>query len=61
VSPERAREIIQTARDACTCGPWVDWLDRVMGPGESDEVKAVWETMPGDTCFVDALYRIARG
>lgn len=60
MTPQRAREIIQAAYDACTCGPWCDWLDRVMQPGEKEEVKQVWETMPGDTCFVDAIYRIAR-
>lgn len=60
ITPERAQEIIQSAHDACTCGPWSDWLDRVMQPGEREEVNQVWETMPGYTCFVDAIYRIAR-
>jgi hypothetical protein len=27
---------------------------------ERAEVNTYWDTMPGDTCFVDAIYRIAR-
>lgn len=57
---DRAREILQTAYDTTTCGPWSDQLDKVMTREERAEICAVWDTMPGYTCFVDALYRIAR-
>lgn len=60
MSPERAQAIIQAAYDRCTCGPWCDQLDKVMSTEEREEVKVVWNTMPGDTCFVDAIYYIAR-
>jgi hypothetical protein len=59
MTPERAQQIIQAAYDTCTCGPWSDQLDKVMSREERAEVNEVWETMPGDTCFVDAIYRIA--
>ena len=58
--PERAQEIIQAAYDTCTCGPWCDQLDKVMTKEERQKVNQVWDTMPGDTCFVDAIYYIAR-
>jgi hypothetical protein len=60
MTPERAQEIIQSAYNTCTCGPWCDQIDKVMKEGERKEVIQVWDTMPGDTCFVDALYYIAR-
>lgn len=60
MKPERAREIIQAAYDKASVGPWSDQLDKVMSKEERAEVCAVWETMPGHTCFVDAIYRIAR-
>lgn len=60
MTPERAQEILQQARDrGAFC--WSDCLDQVMRPGERDEVRKVWDTMPGYTCFVDALNRIANG
>jgi hypothetical protein len=60
MKPERAQEIIQAAHDTAVHGPWSDQLDKVMTKEERSEVNAVWDTMPGDTCFVDAIYRIAR-
>ena len=57
---KRAQEIIQAAYDCSTHGPWSDNLDKVMTNEERDQVNEVWQTMPGNTCFVDALYRIAR-
>ena len=55
----RAREILRQARERATCGPWSDQIDKVTTPGERAAVNAVWDEMPGHTCFVDALYRIA--
>ena len=60
MTPERAQKIIDDARALSKCGPWSDRLDEVMTTDERQEIKAVWDTMPGYTCFVDALYRIAR-
>lgn len=62
MTPERAQEIIAQARN--TGGAfcmWSDNIEKVMRPGERDEVRKVWDTMPGYTCFVDALNRIAAG
>lgn len=60
MTPERAQEIVKQARDKATCGPWSDQLDKVMTKEERNEVNQVWDKMPGHTCFVDALYSIAR-
>jgi hypothetical protein len=59
MTPERAQEIIRLAREKASIGPWSDMLDKVMLPGERQEVNAIWAKMPGHTCFVDALNRIA--
>lgn len=59
MTPQRAQEIIEQAREATICGPWSDLLDDVMTQAERVEVKQVWNEMPGYTCFLDALYRIA--
>lgn len=61
MTPERATEIIHEAQSITTIGPWSDQLDRIMKPGERAAVVAVWKKMPGYTCFVDALFQIARG
>ena len=57
---ERAREIIQRAHVLATIGPWSDQIDKVMTKEERAEVNMVWNTLPGHTCFVDALFCIAR-
>lgn len=56
IAPERAKEIIQQAKDKSTHGPWSDQLSKVMSKEERDEVVQHWNTMDGSTCFVDALY-----
>ena len=60
MTSNRAKQIIEDARAKAVHGPWCDQLDHVMHPGERDEVNRVWETMPGYTCFVNALFRIAK-
>ncbi len=64
MSPERAQEIIKQAKEISNSfgylNPWSDQLDQVLKPGERLEVIKVWNTMPGTSCFVDALYKIAR-
>lgn len=58
MTPARAKEIIQQARDRAVHGPWADQLDKVMTVAERLDVTLVWCRMPGYTNFVDALYRI---
>lgn len=61
VSPARAKAIQQAAREKAKSGPWSDQLVRVMEPGEHRYVSDVWDSMPGNTSFVDALDAIAKG
>lgn len=61
MTPERANEIIKEAQSGAAGAPWSDRLDKVMTKEERKEVNQVWDTLPGHTCFVDALYRIANG
>jgi hypothetical protein len=58
MTPERANEIIEQAQAKAKHGPWSDQLKKVMTPEEHATILAVWETMPGNTCYVDALLRI---
>jgi hypothetical protein len=58
MEPKRAAEIIADAMAITAIGPWVDNLDTVMTPNERQEVLDKWRTMPGHTCFFDALCRI---
>jgi hypothetical protein len=55
---ERAEEIFQLARQKA---PWAENLDNNMTDGEIAYVKALWDTMPGNTCFWDAFNRIRLG
>lgn len=61
MTSERAKEIIKAAQKGAVGVPWVDRLDKIMTEAERKEVNQVWDTLPGNTCFVDALYRIANG
>jgi hypothetical protein len=60
MTPARATEIIRDAKARATYGPWSDQLSNVMTADERAEIITVWRTMPGYTCFVDALHRIER-
>lgn len=57
----RAQEIFRRAQERASCGPWADQIDKVISDAERAAVNAVWEDMPGHTCFVDALNRVAGG
>jgi hypothetical protein len=59
MAPDRAKQIIEQAKATAGCGPWSDQLRKIMTIGEREFVKRVWHQMPGHTCFVDALLRIA--
>jgi hypothetical protein len=61
MTPERARGILDASRFVSNIGPFSDQIDAVMAKGEREEVLKVWETLPGYTCFVDALNYIAAG
>lgn len=36
-------------------------IEKNMTDGEHAFVSSVWETMPGDTCWMDAFHRIRKG
>ena len=56
--PERAEAIFELARQKA---PWAENLDPNMTDGEIAYVKAVWDTLPGYTCFWDAFNNIRLG
>ena len=59
MTKDRAQEIVN-AIHADKWG-WQGRPDKYFRDGERAEVLVKWHTMPGYTCFADALYRIARG
>lgn len=61
MTPDRAKEILAAASAYPRSGPWMDAIDSQLRPGEAEQVKAYWETLPDNTSFVDALSRIAAG
>jgi len=70
LTPKRAKEIIAQAKKKTTIGPWSDQLTGsfdgrrpgVMTDREIEAVKRFWTlALPGNTSFVDALNKIARG
>lgn len=54
MTPERAKQILQAGSQWSNYSKHCDSF-------EDAEVRAVWDTMPGHTCWRDALVRIARG
>jgi hypothetical protein len=54
LTPQRARKIWENRSSA---GDFVGVVSRE----EDEEVSRVWQTMPGDTSWVDALLSISRG
>lgn len=54
MTPERAKEIIRLG------GFWANYSAHCTAE-EDAEVRALWATMAGSTCWYDALLRIARG
>lgn len=61
MTQERAKEILEGI--ARTPFSWQNsaGVNALFRPGERAEVMKKWDTMPGYTCFADALMRIARG
>lgn len=60
MTQQRASAIIEEAKNKTEFGPWSDQLTKVMTREERLEVNRVWDTMPGHTCFIDALFRVAK-
>lgn len=56
MTPERAQWLIANSNE--WTGPSVRTLET---PEERKFVLAFWEKMPGSTCYMDALGRIAKG
>ena len=54
MTAERAKEILKLGAQ------YSNYSDK-MTEAEYREVMALWVTMPGHTCFYDALCRIANG
>lgn len=57
VTPQRAREIMTKAQ-GISKGPWSDQLSRVMTKGEYRYILDIWDTMPGNTSFMSAFYKV---
>ena len=54
MNSERAIEILIAGSRYC------NW-HQICTKEENEEIKAIWRTMPGHTCWYDALCRIAQG
>ncbi len=52
MTPERAKEIMELGRQWANPGKYCT-------PAEDNEVRDLWLTMPGYTCWYDALLRIS--
>jgi len=61
VSPARAKAIIQKARSLAKHGPWSDQLAGAMTQGEHRFINDYWESLPGNTSYVNAIESIASG
>jgi len=59
VSPERAKEIMEKAKERAKYGPWSDQIDKVITPQEKAYFMAVWDSIPnGSSCFMSAFYAV---
>jgi hypothetical protein len=58
---DRAKEIVAEAKAKSRYGAWSDQLSRVMTQGEHKYILTVWDGMSGNTSFVDALMKVAKG
>jgi hypothetical protein len=52
MTPERAQEILSLGMR------WHEWAVHTT-PAENQEIMEKWRTMPGYTCYFDALLRLA--
>lgn len=62
LTPERARKVWDEAgelqRTGRRFGPNADIVPALLTDGERAAVKALWDTMPGNTTWMDAFHRI---
>ncbi len=58
---ERAAEVVRLAQERAGWLPWSEMLKYILTNDENAEVMRKWDTMPGNTCFVDALLRFRNG
>ena len=42
-------------------GRGLQWSMKHLTPGEDSYVATVWDSMPGDTCWMDAFFSILQG
>lgn len=61
ISKQRAEEIKAECQKLAKHGPWSDQLPKVVTPEEDKEIRDLWQTMPGNTAYVHALYRFLNG
>jgi hypothetical protein len=54
MTPERAKEVLRLGSQ------WYNWEEHCTEE-EDRYVRKMWHSMPSDTCWHDALVRIARG
>lgn len=59
MTPQRAQEILDTARNSEGFGPWVDRIK--VTPVENEYVQSAWNKLHGNSNFVDALRAVAEG
>jgi hypothetical protein len=58
ITPERAREISYEINQEWTMNPVHKYVPYTAD--ERQEIMRLWKTMPGHTCFHDAVLRIIR-
>lgn len=60
MTTDRARYLVQAAREKAVHGPWIDQIEKVMTPSDRQAINAIWMQLPGSACFADALHRVER-
>ncbi len=68
ITKERAEEIRTKCRElehsnpkTRKSGSWADQLENVISPEEDKEIQDLLQTMPGNTAYVHAFYRLLNG
>lgn len=59
MTAQRAREIYRAITESRW--GWNQDIKKFFRPGEHEAVMAYWTTLPGNTCFHDALLRMTHG
>ena len=61
ITQERAREILQKAKELAVCGPWSDYLKEAMSIDEHEMVLRHWNVLPGSTSYTDSFLDFLQG